>query len=147
MDTKDTKQLIMSAYQLYKQKDIKGILALCKDDVEWVGPEVESLPFAGNYSGRAAVGDFFTKLDQSMEPLKFEPETFIAEGDKVVVIGSGRWHVKTTGVDYDSPWVHIFTVRDGKIARFEQHTNTAVAEAAFRPIQGAAAAKGAPLRH
>lgn len=147
METKDTKQLIMSAYQLYKQKDIKGILGMCKDDVEWVGPEVDSIPFAGSYSGRAAVGEFFTKLDQSMEPLKFEPQTFIAEGDKVVVTGVSRWHVKSTGADYDSPWVHIFTVRDGKIARFEQHTNTAAAEAAFRPIQGAAASKGAPLRH
>lgn len=147
MDTKDSKQLVMKAYQLYQQKDIKGILALCKDDIEWVGPEVDSIPFAGSYHGRDAVGQFFTKLDQSVEPLRFEPQTFISEGEKVVVIGASRWHVKATGQDYDSPWVHIFTVRDGKITRFEQHSNTAAAELAFRPIQGAAAAKGAPLRH
>lgn len=133
MDTKQTKQVVMQAYQSYKEHDIKGILKLTDDKIEWIGPESDYIPFAGSYHGKDQVTQFFSKLEQAQDVLKFEPQTFIAEGDKVAVTGISSWHVKASGQTYDSPWVHIFTIRDGKIARFEQHSHTAAAEAAFRP--------------
>lgn len=147
MDTKQTKQLVMQAYQLYKEKNIKGLLALNDDKVEWIGQESDYIPFAGSFHGKDQVTQFFSKLEQSQDVVKFEPQTFIAEGDKVAVTGIARWTVKATGQTYDSPWVHIFTIRNGKIARFEMHSNTAAAEAAFRPTQPAASSKDKPMRH
>jgi ketosteroid isomerase-like protein len=55
--------------------------------------------------------------------------------------------VKTTGLTYDSPWAHVFTLRDGKIARFEGYEHTAAAETAYRPAQGAAVSEARPMRH
>jgi hypothetical protein len=34
--------------------------------------------------------------------------------------------------------VHIFTIRDGKVARFHQFNDTAAAERAYRPLQASA---------
>jgi ketosteroid isomerase-like protein len=147
MDTKQTKQVVMQAYQSYKDNNIKGVLALIDDKVEWIGPDSDYIPFAGTHKGKDQVAQFFSKLEQTQDVLKFEPQTFIAEGDKVAVTGNGSWRVKATGQTYDSPWVHIFTVRDGKIARFEQHVHTAAAEAAFRPAQGTAQTKDKSMRH
>lgn len=147
MDTKQTKQLVMQAYQFYKDKNINGVLSLVDDKVEWVGPESDYIPFAGQFHGKDQVAQFFSKLDQTQDVIAFEPQNFIAEGDKVAVTGISTWRVKATGLTYDNPWVHVFTVRDGKIARFEQHAHTAAAEAAFRPGQGAATAAEKPMRH
>jgi ketosteroid isomerase-like protein len=147
MDTKQTKQTVMQAYQCYQDQDIKGVLALTDDKVEWIGPDSDYIPFAGSFHGKEQVAQFFSKLEQAQDVVKFEPQSFIAEGDKVAVTGNATWRVKATGQTYDSPWVHIFTIRDGKIARFEQHTHTAAAEAAFRPAQGAAQTQDTALRH
>jgi ketosteroid isomerase-like protein len=147
MDTKQNKQLVMQAYEMYKNKDIKGILALQDDEVEWISPESEYIPFSGGYHGRDEVAQFFSKLEQAQEVIQFEPRTFIAEGEKVVVTGISSWHVKATGQTYDNPWCHIFTIRDGKIIRLEQYNHTAAAEAAYRSTQAAGVSRDTSLRH
>jgi ketosteroid isomerase-like protein len=147
MDTKQTKQLVMQAYQAYADKNIKAILNLCHDDIDWVSSESDYIPFAGHFYGKDEVAQFFSKLEQSQDNLLFEPRNFIAEGDKVAVSGVSRWRVKATGQTYDNPWVHIFTVRDGKITRLEQHNHTAAAEAAYKPTQGIGQALDSSLRH
>lgn len=147
MDTKQTKQLVMQAYQFYKDKNIKGILGLNDDNVEWIGPESDIIPFAGSFHGKDQVAQFFSKLEQSQDVVRFEPQIFIAEDDKVAVTGIARWTVKATGQTYDSPWVHIFTVRANKIVRFEQHGHTAAAEAAYRSSPPAGTSKDTLMRH
>src|SRR5665647_2890992 len=134
MDTSQAKQLVMQGYQLYKDKNIKGLLELYHDDIEWIGNDSDHIPYAGSYHGKAQVAQFFTKLDQAQDVITFEPQKFIAEGDTVVVTGISSWHVKSTGQTYDNPWVHVMTVRDGKVARFQQYNDTAAAEAAYRPM-------------
>lgn len=147
MDTKQTKQLVMQAYQMYLDKNIKGILSLLDDNVEWVGQDSDYIPFAGSFHGKDQVAQFFNKLEQSQDVVNFEPQNYIAEGDKVAVTGISNWTVKATGQTYDNPWVHIFTVRDGKIVRFQQYNHTAAAEAAFRPTQAAGISADTSVRH
>lgn len=147
MNSQDNKQLIMQGYQLFQNKDIHGLLALFADDIEWIGAESEHIPFSRTYHGRDQVAQFFAEMDQAQEAIRFEPETFIAEADKVVVTGQSAWLVKATGQRYESPWVHVFTVRDGKVVRLQQYNNTAAAEAAFRPLPASPQQQGKPLHH
>lgn len=146
MDSNQNKLLVMQAYELYQRGDIKGVLALCSDDIEMTIPDNEHIPYSGQYYGQHGAGNFFTKLGAASDTLSFTPRHFIAEGDKVVVTGNARWHVKATGADFTSEWVHVFTVRDGKLARLEQHSDTAAAEKAFRMTPGSVQS-GASLRH
>ncbi|WP_426195382.1 nuclear transport factor 2 family protein [Massilia sp. DWR3-1-1] len=145
MDSHHNKQLVMQAYGLYSQGDIKGVLDLCTDQVCWTSADIAQVPFSGTYHGRYEVGEFFASLAGNMDTVHFTPRDFIAEGDKVVVTGTAHWHVKSTGADFGSDWVHVFTVRDDKITRFEQYTDTAAAQAAFRGAPAAQA--GAPALH
>ena len=51
---------------------------------------------------------------------RFEPQDFIAEGDKVVVLGEETEVIRASGGTVENRWVHIFTIRSGKIVAFEE---------------------------
>ena len=147
MSSQENKQLVKQAYQLFKNKDIKGLVALDTDDIELIGTESEYIPFSGTYRGKSQVEQFFAKMDQAQEVIKFEPQVFIAEDDKVVVTGQSIALVKSTGQRYEDPWVHVFTVRGGKVARFQHYHDSAAAEAAFKPSQASLQQEKAPIHH
>ena len=147
MSSLENKKLVMQGYQMYKDKNIKGLLAMYADEIEWIGAESDYVPFSGTYRGKKQVEQFFSKLEQAQEAIQFEPQTFIAEGDKVVVTGESIWLVKATGQSYENPWVHVFTIRDGKVVQFQQYNHTAATEAAFRPSQTSSPRKEIPKHH
>jgi len=132
MSTQENKQLVIDGYRQYQNGDIQNLLNLYHEDAEWIAPESELVPFSGNFHGKSGIAQFFAKLDAAVQNIRFEPKQFIAEGDKVVVIGEASWLAKPTGRKYDSPWVHVFSLRDGKVARFEAFHDTAASERAFQ---------------
>jgi hypothetical protein len=120
-------QTVKDAYAAFMRGDINGVLATVDDNVEWhaiKGAEGVA-PHAGARRGRAQVADFFAKLGASTEFSRFEPREFIAQGDHVVVIGEYAATVKATGRSVVSDWVMVFTVRDGKLVRFREWTDSA----------------------
>jgi len=147
MNAQDNKRIVTEGYQLFQAGDIPHLLERYHDDALWIEPDAEYVPFAGRHNGKEEIARFFRTLDAEAQALRFEPKEFIAEGDKVVVIGEATWLCKQTGRSYDSPWVHVFTLRDGKVARFESFQDTAAGERAFRPDQPGQAAAGAPMHH
>jgi ketosteroid isomerase-like protein len=147
MDTQQNKQLVMEGYRLFQSGDIRKLMDLYHDSAEWIGPESEFIPFAGTFHGKAGIGQFFALLEGSVQALRFEPLQFIAEGDTVVVSGNSTWLARQTGRSYDSPWVHVFTLRDGKVARFQSYYDTAASERALHTDQPGLAMSAAQLHH
>jgi uncharacterized protein len=147
MDTQENKRVVMEGYQMFQSGDIPQVLARCHDDAAWIEPDVEHVSFSGAYQGKAGIARYFQILNEDAQVVRFAPREFIAEGDKVIVLGEGAWRSRLTGRTHEGPWVHVFTMRDGKIARFENYFDTAAAERAFRPDQPGPAETGAPLHH
>lgn len=148
MNAQENKQFVLEGYQLFQRGDLAGMLARCTDDAEWISPETDIAPFSGNFRGKQGIAEFFTKLDASLQTIRLEIQDAIAEGDKVVVLGEATWMVKANGQQFDTPWIHVYTVRDGKIARVQALTDTAAGERAFRSDQAAqTSSKGTELRH
>jgi ketosteroid isomerase-like protein len=147
MSTELNKQAVQEAYRMFQSGDVRSVVERCHDDCEWTSPDSDLIPMSGTFHGKQGVAEFFTRMGGAMQPTRFEPKEFIAEGDKVVVIGHATWQVKSTGRSFDTPWVHLFTMRDGKIARFEAFADTAAGERAFRPDQGVQAQASPQLRH
>ena len=52
------------------------------------------------------------------------PEHFIEGGDTVVVEGRYRGKMKATGTPVDAQFAHVWQLRDGKVVRFQQYTDT-----------------------
>jgi ketosteroid isomerase-like protein len=123
MSTAENLQLVKDGYAAFGRGDLPGLLSLLAEDVVWDMPG-EGLPIAGSYRGRDGVASFFQKLQQEADILEFQPREFLAEGDRVLVVGWERMKIKATGRGADIDWVMAFTIRDGKIAKFREYTDT-----------------------
>lgn len=132
MNEEKNVQVVKEGYEKFESGDVEGLLNLFSDDINWKTPKVEGAPFTGERKGHKAVSEFFTQLDESEEFTKFEPTEFIAQGDRVVVLGNSAASVKSTGRNLELDWVHIFTVKDGKITDFLEFYDNAAAERAYQ---------------
>jgi len=131
MSEQDNVAVVRRAYENFKGGDIKGLLDSLTEEVDWRLPEIEGVGFSGGRRGRESVGGFFNELAESQETVSFEPREFVAQGDKVVALGTYRWRVKKTGREYGGDWAHVFTVRGGKIEGFHEYMDSAAARAAY----------------
>jgi ketosteroid isomerase-like protein len=103
------------------------------DDIEWVTPgDPNDDPLAGTYRGKENVLGWFGKLAEQLDFSTFEPRDFIAQGDKVVSIVYAEATVRSTGRSVAQDEAHVWTFRDGKLARFQIYFDTAAVAAAHR---------------
>ena len=131
MSDQDNVAVVRRAYENFRGGDINGILNSLTEEVDWRLPEIEGVAFSGARRGREGVGGFFSQLAESQETVSFEPREFVAQGDKVVALGTYRWRVKKNGREYGGDWAHVFTVRDGKIVGFHEYMDSGAANAAY----------------
>jgi uncharacterized protein len=124
--------IVQNVYENFRAGEIKALLNLLSDDIEWQLPEIENVPFAGKRRGHEEMGQFFTSLVDTQEVQHFEPREFIADADKVVALGHYAWHVKSTGREFGGDFAHVFTLCNGKVIRFHEYMDTAAAAAAHR---------------
>jgi ketosteroid isomerase-like protein len=130
-ETQNTK-VIQDAYAAFLKGDIPGVLALVDDSVVWRGTTGASaeVPTAGMRRGRAEVAEFFNQVGQHLTFSRFEPQSYVAQGDRVVALGhySGK---TSAGGSFDSDFVMIFTVRNGRIVDFQEFLDVAQYNAAW----------------
>jgi ketosteroid isomerase-like protein len=126
---------VRKGYEAFGRGDIPGLLRLLHDEVSWTTPGPAELPTAGNRTGHEGVQEFFTALTKVADILRFEPKEFIAHGDKVIVIGDDTSRVRVTGKSVEFRWVHIFELRDGKVASFEERGDVSALVAELRTVQ------------
>jgi ketosteroid isomerase-like protein len=140
MAEQDNVQTIKEAYAAFERGDLPSILNLLSEDVQWYVPGPESIvPFAGQFQGVGGVSRFFVTLAEAETVEIFEPQEFVAQGDKVVVTGRYRGRIKANGQADDIEFVHIFTVRDGRITNYKQYNDTASTVAAYSGATAATA--------
>jgi uncharacterized protein len=132
MNEEKNLEVVKQGYEHFGSGDIEGLLSLFDEKISWTTPNVEGAPHTGARTGRNEVATFFEQLAETEEFTRFEPNEFIAQNDKVVVLGESESTVKDTGRSFTTPWVHIFTLRDGKITGFLEFFDNALASKAFQ---------------
>lgn len=130
--SEQNKNIVNRAYSNFKSGDIEALLNLLSDDISWTLPEMEGVPFSGPRTGRESVADFFASVGATQESLSFEPRELIAEGDRVIALGSYTWRVKSTGREFTCDFAHAWTIRDGKATDFREYMDTAACIAAHQ---------------
>jgi ketosteroid isomerase-like protein len=118
-------ETVRAFYSALGRGDVPGVLALLHDDLEWT--EAERFPY---YSGawrspQEVLDKLLVPLGRDWEGFSAEARDFIAEGDRVVALGTYAGTFKATGRSMTAAFAHVWTVRDGRIARFDMHTDTA----------------------
>jgi uncharacterized protein len=53
-----------------------------------------------------------------------EPHEFIAQGDRVLVIGFAKGKILATNKAFEDDWVFAITVRNGKLTKVREYIDT-----------------------
>jgi uncharacterized protein len=124
--------IVQNCYALFFRGDLPGLIAQMTDDIVWesVGSRAD-YPILGEWKGKEGVMKFFETLVATHEFTEFTPKQFSADGDTVFVRGHYAFKVKKNGRVAEADWVMIFTLKDGLVHRFREHTNTAALAAAW----------------
>jgi ketosteroid isomerase-like protein len=138
MQQQQNLEIVRRGYDAFTRGDIPALLALLSDDVAWTSSGPPELPTSGVRRGHAQVGEFFAAVDAMHDFQRFEPATFVADGDHVVVLGSETTRMKATNAVLEHSWAHAFTLRDGKITAFAEYADTAAIVAELRSAQARA---------
>ncbi len=137
MNEQENTKLAGQMYETFMAGDVEAFLNLFSEDVVWQSPEIENVPLNGKLSGRENLAAFISGIDEYEEFLKFEPMEFIAQGDRVVVLGNFLVRSKTTNKEYATDFAHIITVADGKVVSFYEFFDNAAAGRAHTAAQAA----------
>lgn len=141
-------QVVQDCYGAYGRKDLDSFFACMTPDIDWELTDVPGLDFTGKRKGTAQIAEYFDQFDDKLTIREFTPKEFIAQGDKVIVLGHSAWTAKGTNVDLDSDWVHVFTVRDGKVAAFREYLGSYLGTECFDcSTLPAGTAAGSPAPH
>lgn len=102
---------------------------LLTDDVKMgsLADGAAGVEFSKARQGKNQAEQYFQELEAGWQLVHFTPETFVAEDDRVVMIGRCAFRSRATEKIAESPVAHVFRSRDGKIVEFFEFFDTAKA--------------------
>ena len=118
-------QLVRGIYDAFARGDAGAVLGTLSPNVRWM--EAEHFPYAdGNpYVGPQRVAEgVFGRLMREWDGFAIQLERIIDGGDTVIAQGRYRATYKASGQPVDAQFVHVWDVRDGAVAAFQQYTDT-----------------------
>jgi ketosteroid isomerase-like protein len=124
--------IVREVYEAFSRRDISAILGMLSPEVEWGEPENPYNPAAGTRHGHAGFLEWLNIGRESEEILKLDPRKFLTDADTVAVVGYTKCLARPTNKTYETDFVHLFTLKEGKIARFQEYFDTYAAGEAFR---------------
>jgi ketosteroid isomerase-like protein len=125
--------LIQSIYAAFAKGDAAFIASRTAEGARWDFDVAQSdVPWHQPVVGPAEVPRFLGAFVSNIELEAFEPRTFIADGDNVVVHLGLAYTVKRTGRKVREEQLQWWTVRDGRVAGLRHFEDTAQVIAAWR---------------
>ena len=107
-------------------------LDICADQIAFgslaQGPQ--GAEYLTEYRSKAALQDYFAGLERDWQMIEFAAEHFVAQGDRVVMLGRCAWRYKKTG---KVVWTHkadSWRFANGKAVEFFEYYDTAQVHAA-----------------
>ena len=122
----ENKQKIEALYEAFGRGDVAFIIAALDADIEWWEAEnfiyADKNPYRGPQSVLAGV---FGRIMNQWESFTVTPEEVLDAGDTVVGRGYYAGKYNATGRAVRAQFAHVFKIRDGKVVKFQQYTDTA----------------------
>ncbi|MGA8447091.1 MAG: nuclear transport factor 2 family protein [Roseiarcus sp.] len=138
MSTEENVQIVKNFFAAMGSTNKQVLLALVAEDIEWIIPG-EDWPLAGTHRGRAGLAAVLQKASDEVETTYPAPPEFVAQGDRVLVIGVATGKIKATNKPFRDDWVFDITVRDRKVTKIREYIDTqALARAAQMDASGPA---------
>jgi uncharacterized protein len=123
MSIQENVQIVKDFFAAMSGRDKQGLLALVDEDFEWIVPG-EDWPLAGTHRGHAGLADVLQRANETVETSYPKPPEFVAQGDRVMVVGVATGKIKATNKPFKDDWVFDITVRNGKLTKIREYIDT-----------------------
>jgi ketosteroid isomerase-like protein len=123
MSTQENVQIVKNFLAALGRRDKQDLLTLSAEDIEWIIPG-EDWPLAGTHRGHTGLTDLLQKASETVETSFPEPPEFVAQGDRVLVVGFARGRIKATNRTFEDHWVFAITIRNGKVTNIREYVDT-----------------------
>jgi uncharacterized protein len=124
-------QTVQTLYDAFARRDADAIRGLFHPRIEWV--QNDGFPNGGRHVGADIVlNDVFARFRTDWSAWQALVTEWVDAGDTVVALGEYRGTHKATGRSMSAAFAHVYDVRDGRVTRFRQYTDTAVIRDAMR---------------
>ena len=123
MRTEKNVQVVKDFFAAIGSGDKQRLLSLVTGDIEWIIPG-EDWPLAGTHRGHAGLENLLQKAKETVETSFPEPPEFVAQGDRVLVVGVATGKIKATNKSFKDDWVFDITIRDRKVTKIREYIDT-----------------------
>ena len=137
MSTEENVQLVKNFFAAMGSTNARDLLALAAEDIEWIIPG-EGWPLAGTHRGHAELAAVLKKASEEVETQYPKPPEFVAQGDRVLVIGVATGKIYATNKPFKDEWVFDITIREGKLTRICEYIDTQALAGASERSRGRA---------
>ncbi|HZO24512.1 MAG TPA: nuclear transport factor 2 family protein [Chloroflexota bacterium] len=112
----DSTALQTTLTHVVEASDFEPLFAYLADDVVFKVTIPEGTLISGEFRGKQAVIDYFTRIGEIAELRREQPLQVLTAGNRVVLLGDDSFTVKKTGHIARSEYAIVVDLRDGLIA-------------------------------
>ena len=121
MNTTNNIDIVRGIYAALAGQDFAALVNVADPDV--VISQTDALPWGGEFHGRTGLQEFLAHLLHHVSSTVEVHSSFVS-GSQVVVVGDTIGETRMTGTPFKARVVHIWSLRAGKVIRFEPHIDT-----------------------
>lgn len=125
MSDQNAIKIIENLYAAFATGNIDAVTEAMADDIVWM--ESENFPYADRnpYVGPAAILEgVFGRIMAEWSRWEVQVNEIFGAGERVTVLGRYLCTHGASGQELDLQMAHIWTVKNGKITRFQQYADT-----------------------
>lgn len=119
------RSVVEKMFAAFGEGNVEKFVDTVSDDTVWIYHGTQIIP-KGTYEGKEGARNFISGILNNTEIISFEPQEFIVEDSKVVVLGQEHQKVKSSGKELKQKWVQVYTVENDLITRMEEFATSEV---------------------
>jgi ketosteroid isomerase-like protein len=127
----DNIDLVRGGYQDFLDGNFDSLFGRFAEEFRFTVAGAPDVPYAGTFTTKERLAQFFQELDQQVTFSLFEPREYFVNGDRVVALGRYEGEVKKNGRRWGADWAMVWTVRDGKVISMEERVDPSSLKAGF----------------
>jgi uncharacterized protein len=128
-------EILKEAYRQWHETrggSVDHWMALCSSNIQFgsLARGMEGAEYLRAFDNRDALAEYFEGLGREWEMLEYSTEHFVADGDRVVMLGRCTFRHRRTGKVVTTPKADAWRFENGKAVEFYEYYDTAQVSAA-----------------
>jgi ketosteroid isomerase-like protein len=109
-------EIVRKLFDVYNERSFGENADLIDPGIVWDMSQVQ-LPDATSYTGPSEFVDYIKTWDEGFASEHMEPQEIVDAGDRVVVMVHHRGQGKVSGIEVDTRFAMVWTMRGGRAVR------------------------------